>query len=151
MKDRNKLRKLAVEATAGEWCAFVSVKSSTFAIHTPDDERHGNIINWMGFDGVSMSKAQKARNAKYIAAANPKTMLELLDELEVAKKRIADLEKDTEQLICERDACEEVIGNLYESVMGHSPEWTSAFGYEHAELEVMDQCDEWRKTSGKGV
>lgn len=69
---------------------------------------------------------------------------------EAAQKRIADLEKDTEQLICERDACEEVICNLYESVMGHSPEWTSAFGYEHAELEVMDQCDEWRKRAEKG-
>lgn len=35
---------------------------------------------------------EQQANAEFIAAANPATVLELLDELEAAKKRIAELE-----------------------------------------------------------
>lgn len=89
--DKKALLKVAQAATQSEWRAFVNVKTNTFAIHTPDDERCGNIIDWMGFDGVDMSKTQKAKNAKFIAAFNPMVAQALLGE-------IAELEAEVSRL-----------------------------------------------------
>lgn len=45
------LRKIAQQATQGEWRAFISPGTGTYAVHTPGDERCGDIIKWPGFDG----------------------------------------------------------------------------------------------------
>ncbi|WP_369115089.1 ead/Ea22-like family protein [Edwardsiella tarda] len=77
--NKQALRKAAKKATQGEWVAFISHgKYGTYAVHTPKDDRCGDIINWPGFDG----RENAAANARYIAAANPATMLALLDENE---------------------------------------------------------------------
>ncbi|WP_369114945.1 ead/Ea22-like family protein [Edwardsiella tarda] len=90
--DKHALRKAAKKATQGEWVAFISHgKYGTYAVHTPKDDRCGDIINWPGFDG----RENAAANARYIAAANPNTILALLDELEAAEKRITKLEMKT--------------------------------------------------------
>lgn len=86
--DKQALRKAAEKAGADEWRAFIDTKSKTYAVHTPGDNRCGDVVKWAGFDGQ-----QKAANkARFIAAANPATVLALLDELESAEKRIAELE-----------------------------------------------------------
>lgn len=84
------LRKIAQRATQGEWVAFISPGTDTYAVHTPGDERCGDIIKWPGFDGKKNAK----NNAKFIAAFNPEIVLALLDELETAKKRIAELSEN---------------------------------------------------------
>ncbi|MEG2663248.1 MAG: ead/Ea22-like family protein [Hafnia sp.] len=85
--NKQALRQLAVKATKGEWRAFIGA-GGTCSIHTASDERFGDVVDWPGFDGKKNAKA----NAKFIAAANPATVLALLDELEAAERRIAELE-----------------------------------------------------------
>ena len=93
--DKHALRKAAKKATQGEWVAFISHgKYGTYAVHTPKDDRCGDIINWPGFDG----RENAAANARYIAAANPATMLALLDENEALEKRVAELAEEIANL-----------------------------------------------------
>lgn len=41
------LRELAKQATQGEWVAFISPgKYGTYAVHTPGDNHHGDIVDW---------------------------------------------------------------------------------------------------------
>jgi len=80
--DKQALRKAAEKAGADEWRAFIDTKSKTYAVHTPGDNRCGDVVKWAGFDGQ-----QKAANkARFIAAANPATVMALLDELETAEQ-----------------------------------------------------------------
>lgn len=76
--DLAKLRRRAEQATGGEWKSFVNERANTFDVQLAPKSP---IINWMGFDGVDMSRKQKAANARYIAAAAPRTVLALLDAL----------------------------------------------------------------------
>lgn len=84
--DKRALRAAAKKAGADEWCAFIDTKSKTYSVHTSGDNRCGDVVKWAGFDGQQRAVAK----AKFIAAANPTTVLALLDELEAAEKRIAD-------------------------------------------------------------
>ncbi|HBU9964007.1 TPA: ead/Ea22-like family protein, partial [Citrobacter freundii] len=86
--DKRALREAVEKAGADEWCAFIDTKSKTYSVHTPGDNRCGDVVKWAGFDGQQRAAAK----AKFIAAANPATMLALLDELEAAENRIAELE-----------------------------------------------------------
>lgn len=74
------LRLAAENATPGEWCA---------------DDYHGVIAD-AGLNAnyyiASCSGPDNRANKRFIAAANPATVLALLDELEAAEKRIAELE-----------------------------------------------------------
>lgn len=83
------LRDAAEKATQGEWVAFISPgKYGTYAVHTPGDNHHGDIVDWPGFDGQKNAE----NNARYIAAFNPEVVQALLDEREAQSKRIAELE-----------------------------------------------------------
>lgn len=110
------LREIAKQATQGEWVAFISTGTGTYAVHTPGDKRCEDVIKWTGFDGLKNAE----NNARYIAAFNPEVVQALLDErernqqyikrrdqenddialtvgklrveLEAAEKRIADME-----------------------------------------------------------
>lgn len=86
--DYQALREAAQLATQGEWVAFISSGTGTYAVHTPGDKRCEDVIKWTGFDGQNNAE----NNARYIAAFNPEVVQALLDELEAAKKRIAELE-----------------------------------------------------------
>lgn len=45
--DYQALRELAKQATQGEWVAFISPgKYGTYAVHTPGDNHHGDIVDW---------------------------------------------------------------------------------------------------------
>lgn len=83
------LREIAKLATQGEWVAFISPGTDTYAVHTPGDERCGDIIKWPGFDDQKNAE----NNAEFIAAFNPEVVQALLDELEAQSKRIAELEE----------------------------------------------------------
>ncbi|HAV9102820.1 TPA: DUF551 domain-containing protein [Escherichia coli] len=122
--DYQALRELAKQATQGEWVAFISPGTGTYAVHTPGDKRCEDVIKWPGFDG----QKKAAANARYIAAFNPEVVQALLDErernqqyikrrdqeneeialtvgklrveLETAKKRIAELEAEPVSQTC---------------------------------------------------
>ncbi|EFH8503806.1 ead/Ea22-like family protein [Escherichia coli] len=86
------MREIAKQATQGEWVAFISPgKYGTYAVHTPGDNHHGDIVDWTGFD----EQKNAENNARYIAAFNPVVVQALLDELEAKDKRIAELESLT--------------------------------------------------------
>ncbi|EFA4732531.1 ead/Ea22-like family protein [Escherichia coli] len=74
------LRMAAENATPGEWCS---------------DDYYGVIAD-AGLNAnyyiASCSGPDNRANKRFIAAANPATVLALLDEREAAKKRIAELE-----------------------------------------------------------
>lgn len=82
------LREIAKKATQGEWSAFISPGTGTYAVHTPGDKRCEDVIKWTGFDGQKNAE----NNARYIAAFNPEVVQALLDEREAQSKRIAELE-----------------------------------------------------------
>lgn len=99
--NKQALRKLAKALSGKEWVAFVHKASGTYAVGSLGHERGEDIIKWPGFDGQDNAESK----AKFIAAASPSTMLELLDELEseknmreAAEKRIAELEASHSKL-----------------------------------------------------
>ncbi|ECT8280300.1 TPA: ead/Ea22-like family protein [Salmonella enterica subsp. enterica serovar Saintpaul str. CFSAN004163] len=166
--DKQALRQLAERATKGPWRAFSDIGTETYAIHTPRDKRCGNVIKWAGFDCQKNAKA----NAEFIAAANPATVLALLDELEAetryregafiacnrwhdkfreaddkleaAERRIEELEHSETQLINERDSAESALNDAYKAVMGQAPEWSNWFSFENAIDEIELVCELWR-------
>lgn len=88
MTNKQALRDAAEKAGAEVWCAFIDTKSKTYAVHTPDDDRCGDVVKWLGLDGQQRAAAK----ARFIAAANPATVLALLDELEAAEE-LAELQR----------------------------------------------------------
>lgn len=130
------LREIAKQATQGEWVAFISPgKYGTYAVHTPGDNHHGDIVDWPGFD----EQKNAENNARYIAAFNPEVVQALLDERESQNKRIAELEKSEEQLINERDHAESALDDMYFAATGNRPEWSNWFGFSDAVDAVVDR------------
>ncbi|HFL5552858.1 TPA: ead/Ea22-like family protein [Escherichia coli] len=129
------LREAAQLATQGEWVAFISSGTGTYAVHTPGDKRCEDVIKWTGFDGQNNAE----NNARYIAAFNPEVVQALLDERESQNKRIAELEKSEEQLINERDHAESALDDMYFAATGNRPEWSNWFGFSDAVDAVVDR------------
>lgn len=89
------LRDAAEKATQGEWVAFISPgKYGTYAVHTPGDNHHGDIVDWPGFDGQKNAE----NNARYIAAFNPEVVQALLDELERNQQYIKSRDQENEDI-----------------------------------------------------
>ncbi|HFI6566165.1 TPA: ead/Ea22-like family protein [Escherichia coli] len=96
--DYQALRAKAEKATCGEW----SLEYGEERFDAGDALIHREVVGYLpicriegahpesGFDEDFQMEQQA--NAEFITAANPATVLELLDELEAAKKRIAELE-----------------------------------------------------------
>ncbi|MFT2317973.1 ead/Ea22-like family protein [Escherichia coli] len=133
--DYQALRLAAENATQGEWVAFISSDTGTYAVHTPGDKRCEDVIKWTGFDGQKNAE----NNARYIAAFNPEVVQALLDEREAQNKRIAELEKSEEQLINERDHAEAALADMYFAATGDRPEWSNWFGFSDAIDAVVDR------------
>ncbi|EJL0335158.1 ead/Ea22-like family protein [Escherichia coli] len=88
------LREAAQLATQGEWVAFISTDTGTYAVHTPGDERCEDVIKWTGFDG----RKNAENNARYIAAFNPEVVQALLDELERNQQYIKSRDQENEDI-----------------------------------------------------
>lgn len=96
--DYQALRAKAEKATCGVW----SLEYGEERFDADDALIHREVVGYLpicriegahpesGFDEDFQMEQQA--NAEFIAAASPATLLELLDELEAAKKRIAELE-----------------------------------------------------------
>lgn len=92
--DYQALRKAAQLATQGEWVAFISSGTGTYAVHTPGDKRCEDVIKWTGFDG----KNNAENNARYIAAFNTEVVQALLDELERNQQYIKRRDQENEDI-----------------------------------------------------
>ena len=89
------LRDAAEKATQGEWVAFISPgKYGTYAVHTPGDNHHGDIVDWPGFD----EQKNAENNARYIAAFNPEVVQALLDERERNQQYIKSRDQENEEI-----------------------------------------------------
>ncbi|ENM2274282.1 ead/Ea22-like family protein [Escherichia coli] len=98
--DYQALREKAEKATCGEW----SLEYGESRFDGDDALIHREVVGYLpicriegahpesGFDEDFQMEQQA--NAEFIAAANPATVLALLDELEAANKRIAELEAE---------------------------------------------------------
>ncbi|HEA1744609.1 ead/Ea22-like family protein [Escherichia coli] len=93
--DYQALRELAKQATQGEWVAFISPgKYGTYAVHTPGDNHHGDIVDWPGFD----EQKNAENNARYIAAFNPEVAQALLGERERNQQYIKSRDQENEDI-----------------------------------------------------
>ncbi|ENL4813192.1 ead/Ea22-like family protein [Escherichia coli] len=88
------LREIAKKATQGEWSAFISPGTGTYAVHTPGDKRCEDVIKWTGFDGQKNAE----NNARYIAAFNPEVVQALLDERERNQQYIKSRDQENENI-----------------------------------------------------
>nr|WP_152896014.1 ead/Ea22-like family protein [Escherichia coli] len=89
------MREIAKKATQGEWVAFISPgKYGTYAVHTPGDNHHGDIVDWPGFD----EQKNAENNARYIAAFNPEVVQALLDERERNQQYIKRRDQENEDI-----------------------------------------------------
>ncbi|EME1197569.1 ead/Ea22-like family protein [Escherichia coli] len=137
------LREIAKQATQGEWVAFISPgKYGTYAVHTPGDNHHGDIVDWPGFD----EQKNAENNARYIAAFNPEVAQALLDERERNQQYIKRRDQENEDIALTvgklRVELEETKSKLneqreyYEGVISDGSKRI-------AELEK--QCAEWER------
>ena len=85
--NKQALREAAENATAGQWVYLQ--KNTSIEYDYGSDDSHGSITY---MDSGDFTQKQTDLNGAFIAAANPATVLALLDELEAAEKRIAELE-----------------------------------------------------------
>ena len=81
--DKRALREAAEKATPDDW------KYSIFDCAVTDDTSSLVVVR---MDSGHLNDEQSALNGTFIAAANPATVLALLDELEAKDKRITELE-----------------------------------------------------------
>lgn len=100
MTDLKELRKLATAATKGPWR-----QHGTAVLFDHEDYKH----EWIGLRGVvgkdgtdmttegGFTRVLKTSDAKFIAAANPATVLELVDQLQGAIEIMKELDYETVQ------------------------------------------------------
>ncbi|EJI0530447.1 ead/Ea22-like family protein [Escherichia coli] len=140
--DYQALRELAKQATQGEWVAFISPGTGTYAVHTPGDKRCEDVIKWPGFDG----QKKAAANARYIAAFNPEVVQALLDERKRNQQYIKRRDQENEnialtvgKLRVELEAAKSKLNEQREYYEGVIADGSKRI----AELEK--QCAEWER------
>ncbi|HHL6868669.1 TPA: ead/Ea22-like family protein [Escherichia coli] len=120
--DKRGLREAAEKATKGRWAVEFDDE-----IYSTDGVNHEQI--------AMVFSENEARDAAFIAAVNPATVLALLDELEAAEKRIAELEARSFN-----PAILDVVAERQrqQSVEGWTPEHDNA--YQNSELADAAAC-----------
>ncbi|APK63007.1 hypothetical protein RG48_14160 [Escherichia coli] len=120
--DKRGLREAEEKATKGRWAVEFDDE-----IYSTDGVNHEQI--------AMVFSENEARDAAFIAAANPATVLALLDELEAAEKRIAELEARSFN-----PAILDVVAERQrqQSVEGWTPEHDNA--YQNSELADAAAC-----------
>ena len=74
----DELERIARAATQGRWRHFKGDRINSIMCERSDNE----IVHWVGFDSSHIkNKAQRTRNAAFIATCNPRAILELIAEV----------------------------------------------------------------------
>lgn len=84
--NKQALREAAEEATPGRWEYYPLNTSIEYNVDSMDEDQ-GSIVY---VDSGDFTQKQTDLNGAFIAAANPATILALLDELEAKDRRIAE-------------------------------------------------------------
>lgn len=88
MSDYERLKKYAAAAKAGPWSPFITGNVAEVV-----DNLGKPIINWMGFDDSDIPLHVHKNNARFIAAANPAVVLDLIARAEAAERELAALKE----------------------------------------------------------
>lgn len=108
--DKQALREAAEKATPGPWYVHDKpCEDGNYGIDTSDKEFLAEAVVWWGFSRQSIWREE---DAKHIAAANPATVLALLDELEAKEEQRANWFQMAEKLGADLDAAEKRIAEL---------------------------------------
>lgn len=97
--DKQALREAAEKATPGLWVYLP--KNTSIEYDYGSDDSQGSITY---MDSGDFTQKQTDLNGAFIAAANPATVLALLDELEAKEKKISELTGENEYI---RKRCKE--------------------------------------------
>ncbi|EPG4896188.1 ead/Ea22-like family protein [Citrobacter koseri] len=92
--DKRALREAAEKATPGRWEYYPGNTSIEYNVDSMDEDQ-GSIVY---VDSGDFTQKQTDLNGTFIAAANPATVLPLLDELEADKEQIKTLESRNRRL-----------------------------------------------------
>lgn len=106
--DKRALREAAEKATPGPWCIARNGKTIT------SNQSHPVAVITEDFHRM-LANGKTGGDAEFISAANPVTVLALLDELGAAEKRIAEL---SHHLQCAHDFIENTEAFGYEASSG---------------------------------
>ncbi|EIY1195445.1 ead/Ea22-like family protein [Salmonella enterica] len=95
--DKQALREAAEKATKGNYVVGhnnINQRGHLISVFVCQEWRGeaGGVVAECHVNCLTETSEQVYANAEFIAVANPRTMLALLDELEAAEKRIAELE-----------------------------------------------------------
>lgn len=88
-----RMKAAAEKATPGEWVYFP--KNTSIEYDVGSDESQGSILY---VDSGDFTQAQTDRNGEFIALANPANILALVEALEKAQQRNAELEAQNEYI-----------------------------------------------------
>ena len=120
--NKHALREAAEKATPGEWKRMM--RNSDELMTTFHGVAIGNVF-------VELTTGKRdIFDAEFIAAANPSTVLSLLDELEAAEKRIAELEELEELLLRAKALMHQSGGTPIENSLNPVDAWL--YDAEHA-------------------
>lgn len=109
--DKRALREAAEKATPGKW-ERGDGNGNGGELHVYCDDALGSAVCEMTFEYNAIPKYQRINNLNFIAAANPATVLALLDELEAAKQDSAKWFKAFEKAVSVGARYEERIEEL---------------------------------------
>lgn len=145
--DKRALREAAEKATPGRWEYYPGNTSIEYNVDSMDEDQ-GSIVY---VDSGDFTQKQTDLNGAFIAAANPATVLALLEELEAKDKQIAELSLKADIYDMLRQDYE-LHGGLVEFVDWQAKRITE-LEREKAAMEAVMQAmrDEIRAAAGKGV
>ncbi|ATM04311.1 hypothetical protein CRN15_00985 [Raoultella planticola] len=127
------LKAAAEKATPGPWYVHDKpCEDGNYGIDTSDKEFLAEAVVWWGFARQSIWREE---DAKYIALANPANILALVEALENAQQRIAELESRTVTA-----AAADVLAERQRQVTAEG--WTAERddGYQNSELADAAAC-----------
>ena len=109
--DKRALREAAEKATPGKW-ERGDGNGNGGELHVYCDDALGSAVCEMTSEYNAIPKYQRINNLNFIAAANPDTVLALLDELESAEERYVDILRQARSFREAHDAASEIIRKL---------------------------------------
>ncbi|HHF0151825.1 TPA: ead/Ea22-like family protein [Enterobacter roggenkampii] len=106
--DKRALREAAEKATPGRWEYYPGNTSIEYNVDSMDEDQ-GSILY---VDSGDFTQKQTDLNGAFIAAANPATILALLDELEAAEERYEDMLRHARSFREAHDSASELIRKM---------------------------------------
>lgn len=127
--DKRALREAAEKATPGRWEYYPGNTSIEYNVDSMDEDQ-GSIVY---VDSGDFTQKQTDLNGTFIAAANPATVLALLDELEAKEEQRANWFQMAQKLGEDLDAAEKHIAELRDWNAGLAQE---SFTYQQRVAEL---------------